>query len=467
MNLKSLAAAIAIPLLGMAFAAPASAFCGFYVAKADTKLFNDASKVAIVRDGPRTVVTMASDYRGTASEFAMVLPVPDIPERDQINVANPALIEHLDAYTAPRLVEYYDENPCEEMRRARMMKSAPPPVMDSAAGSAPTAAEGVTIEAEYEVGEYDILILSAKDSNGLLNWLNRNGYKIPAGAEQIVGAYLKRGMKFFVARVNLERNDGAGMLRPIQIVYEDEDFMLPIRLGTVNAQGKQELFIFALTRLGRVETKNYRTVKLPSDMDVPIYIKDEFGDFYKDMFNHQVKKEGGKAVFMEYAWDMGWCDPCAADPLTTSELTELGVMWLDDGGQQQQSMPRRPMPMPPQAQNVFVTRLHLSYDAKSFPEDLDFQVTGDRENYQGRYVLRHPWRGDYKQCKAAGEYANGLIKRWDEEAIALARITGRDVNAIRSKMARLGYGPASLKSVKADVKPTQDAWWKRVWKKDK
>jgi hypothetical protein len=30
-------------------------------------------------------------------------------ERDQIHIADKALIEHLDAYSAPRLVEYFDE----------------------------------------------------------------------------------------------------------------------------------------------------------------------------------------------------------------------------------------------------------------------------------------------------------------------------------------------------------------------
>ncbi|MEM6464846.1 MAG: DUF2330 domain-containing protein, partial [Pseudomonadota bacterium] len=332
--IKKIVSACALGLASFALSAPvASAFCGFYVAKADTDLFNDASKVVLVRDDERTVVTMASDYRGEVSEFAMVIPVVDIPEREQINVANPALVDQLDAYTAPRLVEYYDENPCDLRRYERITVTSsqippPPPAM------AMMEAEdlGVTIEAEYEVGEYDILILSAEESDGLITWLNQENYRIPDGAEEVVGAYLKRGMKFFVAKVNLERHDGSSMLRPIQVAYEDEDFMLPIRLGTVNAEGQQELFVFAITRKGRVETLNYQTVKLPSNMDVPIYVKDEFGDFYKAMFAHQTEKRGGKAVFMEYAWDMSWCDPCAANPLSPSQLRELGVMWLDEGG---------------------------------------------------------------------------------------------------------------------------------------
>lgn len=463
MSFKRILTGAALGLSALTFAAPASAFCGFYVAKADTDLFNEASKVAIARDGDRTVVTMASDFQGDASEFAMVIPVVDIPVREQINVASPSLIDHLDAYTAPRLVEYFDEDPC-DMRRLRMMESV---AMDSAGPPAPVAMQksaedlGVTIEAEYEVGEYDILILSAEESDGLITWLNQNNYKIPDGAEEVVGSYLKQDMKFFVAKVSLERHDGSSMLRPIQVAYEDEDFMLPIRLGTVNANGQQELFVFALTRDGRVETKNYRTVKLPSDMDVPIYIKDEFGEFYKDMFRHQVEKENGKAVFMEYAWDMSWCDPCAADPLSRSELQQLGVMWLDEE-ELDKPMPRPGFRPGPQPVDVFVTRLHLRYDGTTFPEDLTFQITGDKSNYQGRYVLRHPWRGDFGKCEAAGEYANTLVDRWDEEAKNLARITGRDINDIRDRMKDEGFSASAI-NVETKEPEGKKNWWERLW----
>ncbi|MEM9530250.1 MAG: DUF2330 domain-containing protein [Pseudomonadota bacterium] len=449
---------IVLTTLGCLTCLPALAFCGFYVSKTDTDLFNDVSRVAIARDGKRTVVTMASDFRGDVTDFSMVIPVVDVPLRDQINVASPGLIEHLDEYTAPRLVEYYDSDPCSELDRVVVTGSrikradieSPSPVFVMEDGA-------VAIEAEYEVGEYDILILSAEESDGLIRWLNRNGYQIPDGAEEIVGAYLKRGMKFFVARASLERHDGSSMLRPIQVAYEDEDFMLPIRLGTVNAEGQQELFVFAMTRKGRVETKNYRTVKLPSDMDVPIYIKDEFGDFYRDLFSHQVKKENGKAVFMEYAWDMAWCDPCAAQPLSRDELRQLGVMWLGD----------QPPPSPngwnrPQPVDVFVTRLHVRYDAKTFPEDLNFQITGDRQNYQGRYVLRHPWRGDFASCPEAQQYGNQLVERWDTEASTLADLTGRDVKEIRRRMAEGGYSASALSGYQDNPRRS---WWETLWGK--
>ncbi|MBI2486734.1 MAG: DUF2330 domain-containing protein [Deltaproteobacteria bacterium] len=412
------------------------------MAKADTKLFNKASQVVIVRDGDKTVMTMANDFKGAPKEFAIVIPVPTFIEREQIHIADKALIDHLDAYSAPRLVEYFDENPC----APRVLYEAMPAPPASDVGESRKGSLGVTVEARYTVGEYDIVILSAEQSGGLETWLKENGYRIPDGAGDILGSYIKQKMRFFIARVNLKEHSKLGFsyLRPIQVAYESPKFMLPIRLGTINADGYQELFIYVLNRKGRVETTNYRTVKLPTGMDLPLYIKDEFADFYRTMFDEQVKKENMEAVFLEYAWDMNWCDPCAADPLSREELRNVGVFWLNGikpedtwtGG----------------ASDVFITRLHVRYDARHFPEDLVFQETGNRENFQGRYGLRHPWTGN-DSCEAATQYKKQLPKRWEQEAQTLAGLMGWDINAIRKKM-----------NIAKEPKTDGRKWWEEIWK---
>ena len=101
-------------------------FCGFYVAKADAKLFNRASQVVLVRDGDRTVLTMANDFQGDPKEFAVVVPVPTVPGGSRSTSARPPLIDHLDAYSAPRLVEYLDPDPAPCARR-RAMATRPRP----------------------------------------------------------------------------------------------------------------------------------------------------------------------------------------------------------------------------------------------------------------------------------------------------------------------------------------------------
>ena len=466
MNLSKSLLSSALALTTLALAPSASAFCGFYVAKADTELFNQSSKVALVRDGDRTVITMANDYIGDPTEFAMVIPVPTVITKEQVHISSPALLEHLDAYTAPRLVEYFDRNPCEQRYlKQRMMNSMSVAGAPMAEMMQDSAAElGVTIEESFTKGEYDILILSAKESDGLQTWLEQSGYKVPPKARKTLGSYIKQDMKFFVAKVNLEEKakQGGEMLRPIAVAYESPKFMLPIRLGTVNAKGHQDLFVYTLTKNGKVETTNYRTQKIPSDKELPIFIKDDFGDFYKDMYKTTANREGGHGVFMEYAWDMNWCDPCAADPLSDDELKELGVFWLNDGLDKPSPRPNQRIRRPiPNVKNVYVTRLHVRYDAESFPEDLKFKTTGDKQNFQGRYILRHAYDGEM-DCPEAEAYKTRVNERKNKEAETLANLTSWETSYIRKKIKAAGKGGFFTE---IPDKPKND-WWNNIWPGD-
>lgn len=437
MLLKRLSMALVVAAVVWTSATPLAAFCGFYVAKADASLYNQASRVVLVRDGDRTVLTMVNDFRGPVTEFAMVVPVPTFIERGQIHVADKALVDHLDAFTAPRLVEYFDSDPCMRLRAMEDSAVRNGTSLPASARAETAKSMGVTIEASYTVGEYDILILSAQQSSGLTTWLTTNGYRVPKGSAPVLASYIAQGMRFFVAKVNLTEHARTGQtfLRPLQVAYESLKFMLPLRLGMINAAGPQELLIYALSRQGRVETTNYRTVKLPTDVDIPTFVRDpqEFARFYQAMFSEQVRREAMHAVFTEHAWDMSWCDPCAADPLSADELRQLGVFWSG---------------------STFVTRLHARYDAAHFPEDLVFQHTSDKTNFQGRYILRHPWKGA-SGCEGAITYRRQLAEREAKEAQTLASLTGWPLQEIRQKMGVKIDDPAGVDPQK---------WWERIWR---
>lgn len=443
MSVRSLACGVLAAGLIAASIAPAAAFCGFYVGKADAGLFNQASQVILVRDGNRTVISMLSDYKGALDEFALVVPVPQVLQREQIHVGEKKLFEHIDAYSAPRLAEYHDDDPCarRHLEMERKLKADAPAASMAEFSAKRQRGLGVTVEASYQVGEYDILILSATQSDGLETWLLQNGYRIPKNASRALKPYIRQKMKFFVAKVNLKEHARTGLnfLRPLQFAFESEKFMLPLRLGMVNGSAAQDLIAYVLTRNGRVESTNYRTVKLPANMDVPVYIRDEFTGFYKAMFEHQARAEDYRVVFTEYFWDMSWCDPCAADPLSPDEMRAAGVFWLD--GSSQRGGTGSP---------VMLTRLHVRYTPDTFPEDLMFQETGDRGNFQARYVLRHAWPGSPDACPEAKLYFEQVAKRQTKEAQVLAELTGWDLNRIRSKM---------------DLQPVaRQEWWKGLWR---
>ncbi|MEI6428656.1 MAG: DUF2330 domain-containing protein [Pseudanabaena sp. ELA607] len=413
------------------------AFCGFYVGKADATLYNKASQVIIARNGNDTILTMSNDYQGDLKDFALVVPVPTPIKKQQVRIGNSAILSRLDAFSAPRLVEYFDPDPCMADKMAEDAAVPRPVTMSGnvALRSAAKPSRGVTIEERFSVGEYDILILSAQESDGLEGWLNENGYKMPSGASAVLQPYIRQKMKFFVAKVNLgeQAKTGSQMLRPLQIAYSSPKFMLPIRLGMLNANGDQDLLVYVLSSKGRVEVTNYRTVKIPSDQEIPTFVKSDFANFYKSMFQNSYQTSGRNVAFLEYAWDTSNCDPCSAEPLNPTELKQAGVFWVGGNTSNSSIVPptwrRRPRPN----QGVFVTRLHVRYTRDRFPSDLTFKETGNSELFQGRYILRHAFKGE-ATCQAATNYRQELRNRYEREAQTLAQLTSWNVGDIRRKI---------------------------------
>ena len=412
---------------------PADAFCGFYVGGAGAKLFNNATIVVMMRDGTRTVLNMQNNYQGPPSNFAMVVPVPVVLQKENVKTLPPAVFDRVDKLAAPRLVEYWEQDPCYRppVRRYGARGGARPKPMAMAPPGAKRERDlGVKVEAQFEVGEYEIVILSAKHSTGLDTWLRQNKYNIPAGAEPVLNPYVQQGMKFFVAKVNSKKvtfKNGQAMLSPLRFHYDSELFNLPVRLGLLNSKGKQDLIVHILAPNTRYEVANYDNITIPTNFDVSPRTKKAFGEFYAALFDEVVKRNP-KSVVTEYAWQATGCDPCPGPPLGAKDFATLGgdVLASTKAGNDK--------PMPPRfrgrmmrGNNFVLTRLHTRYDKKALGEDLVFRkapaILGGREvrdaqgrversvtkssfnNFQARYIIRHAWSGPIA-C------ANPIRGRW-------------------------------------------------------
>ena len=232
--------------------APAAAFCGFFVSGADSKLYNNASQVVLMRKGQRTVLTMSNTYKGPTEDFAMVVPVPTVLRKDQVKTLPADVFSKIDQLSAPRLVEYWEQDPCyvPPPSRVYMRTGGVVESMDVESDGGSVDDFQVKVEARFTVGEYEIVILSAKEANGLEGWLRANKYNIPDGAGEALAPYIKSGQKFFVAKVNIKKvkRDAHGnvALSPLRFHYEDAQLRLPVRLGLLNANGKQDLIVYVL-----------------------------------------------------------------------------------------------------------------------------------------------------------------------------------------------------------------------------
>ena len=430
MGLTGLVAAAALAGSG-----DARAFCGFYVSGADAKLTNDATQVVLMRDGTRTVLSMQNNYQGPPQDFAMVVPVPVVLQKENVKTLTKDIFDRVDALTAPRLVEYWEQDPCPRPRRESWAAAAkgaggmyPPAAMASAAPAPPP----VKIEAQFSVAEYDILILSTTDATALDTWLHQNGYKIPDGAAPYLRPYVQMGMKFFVAKVDVSKvkfeRVGNGpekaILSPLRFFYDSDAFNLPIRLGLINSGGSQDLVVTVLARGQRYEVANYDNIAIPTNIDVSDATRQEFSAFYSTLFDQTLAKHP-RSVVTEYSWASNSCDPCPTPPLQPGDLVTLGADVLPSTST---SSPRPPgggagiLPPPPPPpprwdtlQDFVITRLHARYSKDALGDDLFFReappIVGGREfmqndgkleqgarsdsqnNFQARYVIRHPWTG--------------------------------------------------------------------------
>jgi len=404
--------------LCMLSAPDAQAFCGFYVGGASTKLYNNATEVVLMRDGTKTVLSMQNNYEGPPKDFAMVVPVPVVLKEEEVKTLPSSIFEKIDRLASPRLVKYWEQDPCYKPPRPRkrprgrkMKKSAP--MMESSA--APEEEPLVKIEAQFDVGEYNVVILSAKESNALETWLVSNKYNIPKGAAGVLKGYIEQGQYFFVAKVDIEKvkrdkKTKRVTLSPLRFHYDSETFSLPVRLGLLNARGAQDLIVHVLAMNQRYEVANRPNAFIPTNLIVQKKTVDQFGEFYAALFDYTLKQNRG-AVVTEYSWQAMKCDPCPdgsfgtgrglGGALTMSDIATLGGDVVGRAG----------------ATGWVLTRLHARYTAKELKEDLVFKtadpIVGGRgtpsglrpkmneegpvpssfNNFQGRYIMLQPWTG--------------------------------------------------------------------------
>ncbi len=393
----------------------AAAFCGFYVSGGGADLYNEATQVVLMRNGQKTALSMQNNYQGPTEDFAMVIPVPVILQEENVKTLEKNVFDKVDKLSAPRLVEYWERDPCmQNLGYGDGFGNFGSLGMGGLGmrGSGRGGGGAVIVEAEFSVGEYDIVILSAREATALENWLKDNKYKIPDGAEPYFRPYIERGQYFFVAKVNSQKvkfEDGKAVLSPLRFHYDTEEFSLPIRLGMINSTGKQDLLVYILAQNQRYETANYDNVTIPTNIEVNPRVKDDFAGFYEALFSKTVE-ENPKSVVTEYSWGAAKCDPCPTGVVggATMSATDLQTF----GGDVIGANWRNPW------SGWVLTRLHARYQPDDIGEDLVFKkadpimggrevrdadgaiekgfTTGSTNNFQGRYIIRNEWEGEVK-----------------------------------------------------------------------
>src|SRR5262249_38307032 len=251
---------------------------------------------------------------------------------------------------------------------------------------------------------------------------------------------------------------------PLRFDFEASELRLPVRLGLLNAESKQDLIVYVLSQNSRYEVANYRTVAIPTNLDVLDEVRHSFAQFYAELFDATLKQYGGRAVVTEYAWHTDSCDPCPTPPLNPSEIATLGGDVVFGMGAQQEQQPAFRGRRPGGFMRMILTRLHTRYDKQTLSDDLVFKeappMMGGREgvqqtvvgqgayanNFQARYIIRHYWSG-----KVACEHP--VWGRWGGPPGTPRWQTSQAPAAAARNLANTPRGKVTLKKVVATPVP--------------
>ncbi len=319
MTRLSQAFALALSLTSIASSAQATCSCFFRLRPPPTTAqdsattsdpsYNPASALFVTREGTRTVLTMEVVYSGPPVELSMLIPVPTSIERDHVRTVTGSLFRNLDRRTSPRVRHVWPA--CRRMRRPMPTRAASADGM----GGGGTSAEplmrieelGVDIEDEWEVDEYDITLLGADESTGLLTFLRQRGLDLKENAIPVLRAYIETDHRFVLARVDPSRAtvlEDKMMLSPIQLEYDSEELRVPVRLGTLNSPGEQELLLYVLSDQGRFEVANRPNVTAPTDLRMRSDVRGGVAEVYKSLTDEIFRQTPGAAI-TEFAHTLG------------------------------------------------------------------------------------------------------------------------------------------------------------------
>lgn len=453
----------------LAAAPSAEAMPGFYVGKKESVGTAHAAHVAVMPRGDHTIVSVMPDYEGSLEPFALVMPVPADVTVEKVKTLKREFLDRLEMLTAPRFMEFWEMDPCDpgpleqEWERSKLASAETAFLGGGQVGGEKKVPKEMllTVEPDFKQGEYTINVLGKDQAGDLAGYLKGKGYVLTDKGAAAIKPYVDAGMNVLVAEVDTKRVELVGgeraSLSPIRYATQTAVTKIPAKLGLVNIDKKQELFIYVLSADQRYEVKNYGNLFPPTNISVDFVVKERMGEFYGALHDMIQAKEP-KSFMVEYAWPAEGCgQPCQNEALLPHELLSLGGDVLESLVPEEERNPEppelteaekkaqdeelkalKPAERPKakkqmeadrkelarrkallSRQKYMLTRLHHRYDASNLPDDPEIGPAGhvaggasipkgekmeistevkpaDKSQMQTRYNHFHPWKGMMK-----------------------------------------------------------------------
>jgi len=272
---------------------------------------------------------------------------------------NVNLIDLLNSYSSPRFIEYQDENPCTY-------------VGDGFSGMPPGRPPGT------------------------------------ANPREILSILPPR-----------ERTENSTVL---QISYQSEEFTIKKDILDSFVDRTGDVILLVMTgKRGQVEVRGTQAYKYPSTHELPKSVAFHFPRVIDAINRRLAEKNSAPGIFLEYFWDMRWCDYCweIQRLFKLESVKELGVFWYD------QPVLNHP------GFELYLTRLRITPNSIPLHKEMMLEVNERADYYLVRFYSRSDWTGNDK-CEAAKTYIAEQSKRRANEIRTLSELTGWPAEVIDS-----------------------------------
>lgn len=420
----------------------ANALNAIYLTEPTKAVDHKPSVMVVSRDENRTVVTLAPRFSYDGTKLGILVPVPNISSKTQIRFANPEFVAEAMRFTSPRFNYYNDGDICVDGQksledRLDVKKS-----------------DILPFTFDY-VDAPDIRIIKSDElaEKPLGEILKEAGFSADKVYDDVLASYKAANVEFVLLTLNQALVDDQ-TIPPLQIAYESDNFTLPLGLSAMTGGAAQDLTLIFISRDGLVQPKSVGFKKMPTDLDIPLFVKSDFAAAYNDIFGQAVTADNFQSAFLEFSGDVAWCPNCKdSNALDRSDLRALGAWWVDRLNVHKTKTAAKPKAAPT---NVYMTRMHIRHTNKTLQGGTEFVSTKDKSRFQVAFNMHQPFVKAVT-CEDGRLYQLNLPKSYEAQIYNYAALTGQKAADIRAKMEEAGQ------SFALETSDDSSAWWERMW----
>lgn len=264
--------------------------CGCFAPPSpDKPVVQAGERIVFAYEDGKVVAHIQIQYQGDAEEFAWLLPMPSVPE---LKVGSEELFTRIEEATQPTFqvnttgfcggggpsFGCADQDVALSAPNERYEEPKPPVAVVVASA-----------------GPYDYAVLDASNKQPMLDWLDANGYFVPAINSAALDPYVNPGSYFLALK--LRAGASVGDLQPVIVEYASQYPMIPLILTSVSAIPDMGVLVWVLGD-HRAIPRNYQHV----------LINEEHIDWFNGAANYNAvlidavnEAQGGQAFVTEYA----------------------------------------------------------------------------------------------------------------------------------------------------------------------